>query len=88
MTSRSKEARPSAASRNDVTGDRLISKQTNDAYRENWDRIFGELKDIPKNTGTCQCTMSKKLLGDGCQHCNPGYMKELEEEEHNADSTD
>lgn len=29
------------ASRNDVTGDNLISKTSNDNYRNNWDRIFG-----------------------------------------------
>ena len=27
--------------KNDITGDSLISKIPNDAYRENWERIFG-----------------------------------------------
>ena len=28
--------------KNDVTGDSLISKPTNAAYSDGWDRIFGE----------------------------------------------
>lgn len=27
-------------SKNDVTGDRLVTKQTTDAYRDNYDQIF------------------------------------------------
>lgn len=27
--------------RNDVTGDSLVSKNTNNSYRDGWDRIFG-----------------------------------------------
>lgn len=27
-------------SKNDITGDKLISKVNNDDYRNNWDRIF------------------------------------------------
>lgn len=34
------------ASRNDVTGDSLISKGPTDAYRDGWDRIFGKKKDM------------------------------------------
>jgi len=26
---------------NDITGDKLISKPANDAFRDGWDRIFG-----------------------------------------------
>lgn len=33
------------ASTNDVTGDKLITKSTNDNYRDNYDRIFGKKKD-------------------------------------------
>ena len=28
--------------RNDITGDAIISKKTNDSYAEGWDRIFGK----------------------------------------------
>lgn len=30
--------------KNDVTGDRLITKVASDSYRENWERIFGNNK--------------------------------------------
>ena len=30
------------ATRNDITGDKLITKSTNDNYRDNYDRIFGK----------------------------------------------
>jgi hypothetical protein len=29
-------------SNNDITGDRLVSKGNSDAYRNNWDKIFGK----------------------------------------------
>lgn len=29
------------ASRNDITGDSLVSKTATEAYRDGWDRIFG-----------------------------------------------
>jgi len=28
--------------KNDVTGDRIITKSSSNAYRDNWDRIFGD----------------------------------------------
>lgn len=31
-------------SRNDITGDSLTSKPSNDAFRDGWDRIFGKKK--------------------------------------------
>lgn len=30
------------AARNDVTGDSITTKSSSNAYRDNWDRIFGE----------------------------------------------
>lgn len=30
--------------KNDITGDALVSKETTDAYREGYDRIFGKGK--------------------------------------------
>ena len=30
--------------KNEITGDTLINKPTNDKYREGWDRIFGDKK--------------------------------------------
>lgn len=31
--------------KNEHTGDSLITRQTTDAYRDNWDRIFGKNKE-------------------------------------------
>lgn len=30
------------SSKNDITGDYIISKQTNDNYRNGWDKIFNK----------------------------------------------
>ena len=35
------------ATKNPITGDKLITKTTNDAYRDNYDRIFGK-KNVQK----------------------------------------
>jgi len=32
------------ASHNDVTGDSLVSRSNTDAYRKNWESIFGKKK--------------------------------------------
>lgn len=29
------------STKNDITGDTIVSKQTTDEYREGWERIFG-----------------------------------------------
>ena len=36
------------ASHNEITGDALVSKKTNDNYRDNYDRIFGKKKNVPQ----------------------------------------
>ena len=36
------------ATTNDITGDKLITKTNNDAYRDNYDRIFGKKKNVPQ----------------------------------------
>jgi len=36
------------ASKNDVTGDSLVSKPTNKAYADGWDRIFGKKDKLEK----------------------------------------
>ena len=36
--------------KNDVTGDSIRSKNSNKAYRDNWDRIFGKKKTAKKKT--------------------------------------
>lgn len=45
MTSRT-EARPRAASRNPITGDKLQTKPATKAYRDGWDAIFGKYEEL------------------------------------------
>lgn len=33
------------STRNDITGDKIVSKSPNDLYAENWERIFGKKDD-------------------------------------------
>lgn len=33
------------ATKNDVTGDALVSKTTTESYRDGWDRIFGTTEE-------------------------------------------
>lgn len=33
--------------KNDITGDSIQTKTISDAYRDNYDRIFGKKKDLP-----------------------------------------
>lgn len=42
------------ASHNEITGDALVSKRNNDAYRDNYDRIFGKKKreQLPEQEAT------------------------------------
>lgn len=37
-------------SKNDITGDDLVSKSATAAYRDGWDRIFGRKKEEPTDT--------------------------------------
>ena len=34
--------------KNDITGDFLITGAASDKYREGWDRIFGKKKELPQ----------------------------------------
>ena len=34
-------------SKNDITGDEIKSKTSNEKYREGWERIFGKKKEEP-----------------------------------------
>jgi len=47
--------------RNDITGDLIATKGVTDAYRDNWDRIFGK-KEVqqPDDQGP--------EFSDGCDH--------------------
>lgn len=39
------------ASHNEITGDALVSKLNNNAYRDNYDRIFGKKKENDNAVG-------------------------------------
>lgn len=32
--------------KNEITGDALVTKPASDAYRDGWDRIFGKKKEV------------------------------------------
>lgn len=32
----------------------------------------------------CKCTFAQKMVGDGCDICNPGYIESLSETEENC----
>lgn len=42
------------AATNEITGDKLITKTTNDNYRDNYDRIFGK-KNVQKQEASGDC---------------------------------
>lgn len=50
------------ASRNEITGDSIVSKKQSDAYRENFDRIFK--KD---NNGTTEKEPKRSEVDEGMQ---------------------
>ena len=39
--------------KNDVTGDLIASKKSSEAYRDGWDRIFGNKKTQPEHYRRC-----------------------------------
>jgi len=41
------------ATKNDITGDALVSKPTTDNYRDNYDRIFGSTKRLQHVQAPC-----------------------------------
>jgi hypothetical protein len=49
-------------SKNEITGDRMVSKPVTDAYAEGHERIFGKKKTPPPVTKTCM------NCGTHCDH--------------------
>ncbi len=45
------------------------------------DRLFPAIPK-PDPLG-CQCSMRIRLVGDGCQYCNPDYANEVDADETN-----
>lgn len=54
------------ATRNDVTGDALVSRYNNDKFRDNYDRIFGK-KDRPQEAEKSDAVETENDC-DGSQH--------------------
>jgi hypothetical protein len=57
------------ATHNDITGDALITKASNDNYRNNYDLIFGKKK--PKEIDSCLMCDGKGTKEFFCSACNP-----------------
>ena len=57
------------ATKNDITGDSLISKTNSEAYRNNYDLIFGKGKNNVKRTGLHDGTVeqSSGISGEAYQ---------------------
>ena len=49
--------------KNNITGDSLVSKPNTDAYRNNWDRIFGKNKTEPV------VIPDEEFIKDKCPEC-------------------
>lgn len=58
------------ASRNEITGDSIVSKKQSDAYRENFDRIFK--KD---NNGTTEKESERSEVDKGMQPVRENTIK-------------
>lgn len=48
-------------SKNDITGDKLATKPASDAYRDNWDRIFGKKTTTEASPETLEDAVVKIL---------------------------
>jgi len=62
------------ATHNDITGDALVSRQANDNYRNNYDRIFGKKKENDNaGAGTNDATVQiTGVSGTGCTGTSSG----------------
>ena len=61
------------STRNDITGDELTSRATNEKYREGWDRIFGHKTERVRNSDTTKCPHCKEehaVVNGSCMYCN------------------
>jgi hypothetical protein len=53
-----------ATAKNDITGDSIITKKPSDAYRDNWDKIFGkkseEIKEVKEEKSETKVNKPKR----------------------------
>ena len=61
------------ATKNDITGDSLISKTNSEAYRNNYDLIFGKGKNNVKRTGCNDGTMGNGSGGNDQMEAEDAY---------------
>lgn len=54
--------------KNDITGDKLATKPATDAYRDNWDRIFGK----PDPEAVILSEINKRLAAEFDAKFQPG----------------
>lgn len=55
--------------KNDVTGDRIISRSSSERYRENWERIFGK-KTSSLSSNVVDGTQPHVSTNDGDESTN------------------
>lgn len=64
------------ATTNPITGDKLITKSTNDNYRDNYDKIFGKKKNVPQQEAAGDCEEeSMSELRQSKRHCVCGSFE-------------
>lgn len=52
---------------NDITGDKLVTKTTNDDYRSGWDRIFGNKNKKTEDTQPEQVTTEESKSSEASE---------------------
>jgi len=75
------------SNKNDVTGDVIRTKNSNSAYSEGWDRIFGKKDPLEELTNTNEELDLYDIDYDGCYIDPPlgwryGFPKEFKFNEH------
>ena len=55
-------------------GGKGSARRPGEGYGSGWDAIFG------KREGECKCTFSQRMVGDGCDVCNPELAEQFRRE--------
>lgn len=59
------------ATKNNITGDSIQTK-----HSQSYGERYGMIKNREAVAG-CECTWKERVLGDGCQYCNPEMAEEI-----------
>lgn len=62
------------AAKNDITGDSIQTRGSSDAYRNNYDLIFGKKKKVVDNTGVDNNEYQDVLSTEECIDDNSGVV--------------